>query len=79
MDDLAHRIAEIEARNIRVEREKAWEDSITRKLSILALTFLSTALLFITLDAPWYNALIPTLGFYLSTLSLPLIKKWWLS
>lgn len=71
------RISEIENRNARVELEKAWELSLTRKFSILLLTFLSTALLFLCLEAPWYNAIIPTLGFYLSTLSLPIIKKWW--
>jgi hypothetical protein len=76
---LAHRIALIEARNRRVEVDKAWELSLTRKVSVLALTYFVMILVFWSLnnEKPALNALVPTLGFYLSTVSLPKVKSWW--
>jgi hypothetical protein len=73
------RISAIEARNRRVELEKAWEVSFTRKVSIVALTYLVMVLVFWSLDNEKYalNAIVPTLGFFLSTVSLPRIKAWW--
>ncbi len=34
------RLAEIESRNARVENDKAWETSWTRKISILFMTYM---------------------------------------
>ncbi len=81
-NDLAQldlRISAIEARNRRVELEKAWEISITRKVSIIALTYLVMILVFWSLENEKYllNAIVPTFGFFLSTLSLPRVKAWW--
>ena len=69
----------IKQRNKRVEVDKAWEISKTRSLSILFLTYIcaSIALYFIGVRNYFANALIPTLGFFLSIQSLPFIKKWW--
>ena len=77
--ELALRISSIEARNRRVELEKAWELSLTRKISILALTYLVMILVFWSLESEKYalNAIVPTLGFFLSTVSLPKVKAWW--
>jgi len=77
--ELALRISAIEARNRRVELEKAWELSLTRKVSILALTYLVMILVFWSLENEKYalNAIVPTLGFFLSTASLPKVKAWW--
>jgi hypothetical protein len=76
---LRDRIRAIEARNERVAREKAWETSTTRKVSILLLTYFVMVCLFMALDSgdAFRNAIVPTMGFFLSTLSLPIIRKAW--
>lgn len=73
-------IEEILKRNSRVELDKAWEVSLTRRAVIAAITYLTaTAFLFIiSNDLPFINALVPTGGYLLSTLSLPFVKSWWL-
>lgn len=78
--DLERRVEEIEKRNLRVEKEKAWETSITRKVSIIILTYVVAALVLWILQSPdpFLNALIPTVGFFLSVQSLPMIKRWWM-
>ncbi|MFN4894592.1 MAG: hypothetical protein ACK5GN_11145 [Pseudomonadota bacterium] len=77
--ELALRISSIEARNRRVELDKAWELSRTRKVSILVLTYLVMILVFWSLGNEKYalNAIVPTLGFFISTASLPKVKAWW--
>ena len=67
-------------RNARVEREKAWETSWTRRLSIAALTYILAAFFLrqLGLPYPFLQALIPSGGYALSTLSLPWIKRWWM-
>ena len=68
-------------RNKRVEINKAWETSKTRILSILVMTYIITAVVFYFIGVKSFilSALIPSVGFYLSTLSLPFIKKTWVS
>ncbi len=77
---LEERISKIEARNARVQLEKKWETSLFRKVCIALLTYLTLALYFgLVLQVnPWVNAIVPTAGFLLSTLSLSFIKKLWL-
>lgn len=67
----------IQERNARVEADKVWETSKTRRGSIAGITYLIAGLYMSALgaDLPWLNALIPVGGYILSTLSLPLIKK----
>lgn len=69
----------IKERNKRVEVDKAWETSSFRVFFIVIMTYIFTAIVFYFIGVNNFllNALIPTLGFYLSTQSLPLIKKWW--
>lgn len=76
----AEHLAKIEVRNHRVEADKAWETSLTRVVFILSTTYLLTGLVFHLIQAPnpFRNAIIPTLGYFLSTLSLPFVKAWWL-
>lgn len=80
ISELERRIEAIEKRNIRVETDKAWQDSWFRKVLIALFTYLSIALYFqyILQSDPWLNAIVPTVGFLLSTLSLPFLKKLWL-
>lgn len=76
---LEERIAKIEARNSRVEADKAWETSWTRKGLIALFTYLAIALYlkFIVGIDPWINAIVPTVGFLLSTLTLSWFKNLW--
>jgi len=73
-------IEEILKRNGRVENDKAWETSRTRRAVIAFLTYLvaSVFLKLIGNNSPFINALVPFGGYLFSTLSLSVIKKWWL-
>jgi hypothetical protein len=77
---LTKQIQSILERNRRVEIEKAWETSWTRRVSIAFFTYLTIGLFMSSIDIarPWTNAIVPSLGFILSTLSLPVIKNLWL-
>ena len=79
-DDITDRLAQIENRNKRVEADKAWESSWTRKLTVAALTYIVIwiYLKFIVGIDLWINAIVPTIGFLLSTLTLGWIKSYWL-
>jgi hypothetical protein len=79
LEDLEKRIDAIESRNNSVEVNKAWETSWTRKLLLSMFTYLSIAayLQFIIGVNPWINAVVPALGFLLSTLTLPFFKRQW--
>lgn len=77
--DLTVRIAKIEERNTRVELDKKWEGSWTRRLLLMLFTYLAIAFYFLAIDIarPFVNAAVPTIGFLLSTLTLPFFKKLW--
>ena len=77
--DFEKEIKKIQERNKRVELDKAWETSKTRKISIAILTYLVMVLVMYSLnmDNPCTGAIIPTLGFTLSTFSLDFIKEFW--
>lgn len=79
IEELKIEIDKIKKRNNRVELDKAWEVSLTRKLLILILTYFVVVIFFFTLNLPkpFINALVPTLGFFLSTLTIPWVKKIW--
>ena len=80
IDSISKRLAKIEARNERVEADKAWEVSWQRRILILTLTYLLVLLYFfiIEVEKPLLNAIVPTLGFFLSTRTLSVVKKIWL-
>lgn len=80
LSELEKRILSIETRNKKVENDKAWETSGARKILLVTFTYLSIGLYMwvIKVNQPWLNAVIPTLGFLLSTLTLPYFKNWWL-
>jgi preprotein translocase subunit SecF len=80
MPDIEDRLRQIEQRNVRVQVDKAWETSMTRRLFIASLTYL-TASLFLWMIGVVFSllsALVPTGGYLLSTLSLPWIKQQWM-
>lgn len=77
---LEARIRRIEKRNRRVELDKAWETSWTRRIAITILTYLVIVLFFIMANVPrpYLSALVPAIGFLLSTLTLSALKKLWM-
>jgi nicotinamide riboside transporter PnuC len=79
--DTEKRLKAIEARNARVELDKAWETSWTRRLSIAALTYavIVVYLHIINNNAPFINAAVPVVGFILSTLVMRQVRDFWQS
>lgn len=77
--ELEKEIESIKERNRRVELDKAWELSWTRRLFIAAVTYLAAAvwLLLIREKVAWLKALVPSGAYFLSTFSLPFIRRWW--
>lgn len=73
-------IAEIKNRNKKVEQDKAWETSWTRKLMVALLTYVVLVYFFYALGFPYYfiNALVPMLAFLISTLTLTFAKNLWI-
>jgi hypothetical protein len=78
--ELKEEIEQIKNRNFRVETDKSWETSLTRKVIISLLTYFVIVVFFFMaeLPKPWINSIVPSLAFILSTLSLPLFKKLWI-
>lgn len=74
-------IQEIQERNKRVEKDKAWETSWTRRIAIASTTYLLMSLLMYTLgvEKPLLSAIIPALAYLVSTASLGLLKSWWIT
>lgn len=75
-NDLESRVAAIEARNKKVEANKAWETSWVRRLSIAILTYIVIVIYLSVIhnNAPFINALVPVVGFLLSTLVMGRIR-----
>ncbi len=80
MDAIKKRLNNIEQRNKKVELDKSWETSWTRKIIVACLTYITVVLFFLVakLPKPFVNSIVPTVGFVLSTLSLPFFKKLWI-
>lgn len=80
LQQLKSEIIEIKKRNARVEADKAWETSLFRKVLVAILTYIVIVLFFAVagLPKPFINAIVPTLGFLLSTLSISFFKTVWL-
>lgn len=79
--DLEKEIILIKNRNKKVEIDKAWEISWTRKFLLIIFTYLAIGFYLnaINIEKPWLNAIVPSIGFLLSTLTLPLFKKVWIA
>ncbi len=78
--ELEKEIEEIRKRNKRVELDKKWETSTTRKVCIAILTYI-VVIVYSSLISKTTNvflsSLVPVIGFTLSTLSLKAIRKVW--
>lgn len=73
-------IEDVLKRNNRVEIDKAWETSNTRRACIAGITyFVATFFMWrIGVSEPFLNSLVPTGGYLLSTLSLSVVKSRWI-
>jgi hypothetical protein len=80
LEEIKKEIDGIKVRNKRVEVDKAWETSLTRKMLILVLTYIVIVIFFfaVNLPNPFLNAIVPSVGFFLSTLTVPAFKHWWI-
>lgn len=78
--ELEKEIEEIKKRNERVELDKKWETSMTRKICIAVLTYI-VVIIYSSIISKTSNvllsSLVPVMGFILSTLSLKAIRKVW--
>lgn len=79
--NIEERIEIVEQRNKRVELEKAWETSGTRKMCIAVCTYVVMVCVMYVLnnETPFISALVPTLGFLLSTATFSSIKRVWIA
>ncbi|MBP9819799.1 hypothetical protein KBC79_03595 [Candidatus Woesebacteria bacterium] len=79
MKSIEQRVESIEHRNTKVDLDKRWETSWTRRILIISFTYilLGSYMWAIGVTEPLLNAVIPTIGFTLSTLSMPFFRRKW--
>ena len=80
MENLEKEIEEIKLRNKKVELDKKWETSGTRKVCIGILTYFVVVLYSYCISKitnMWLSSVVPVIGFGISTLSLGAIRKIW--
>lgn len=77
LQQISQELENIKKRNKKVETDKAWEWSIARKILLMIFTYLALWIYMQAIDInnPRLNAIIPTVWFLLSTLTLPRFKK----
>ena len=80
IEELEQEVINIKNRNKKVETDKLWETSWTRKLCIMILTYIIVvrySYLIRKNNNIWLSSLVPVIGFTLSSLSLKFIRKKW--
>ena len=80
MEELKKELEEIKLRNKRVELDKKWETSYTRKICICVLTYIVVLIYSNMVNKSnniFLSSLVPVIVFFLSTLSLRLVRKIW--
>ncbi|MBE5820317.1 MAG: hypothetical protein E7310_05860 [Clostridiales bacterium] len=78
--ELEKEILKIKERNKRVELDKAWETSWSRRICICILTYIVVIVysnMIKTSSSIWFSSLVPVIGFTLSTLSLKVVRNIW--
>lgn len=78
--NLEKEIEKIKKRNRKVERDKAWETSWTRRIFIGVSTYIVVVVLFYAIGVakPLLSAIVPAAAYVISTFSLGILKTWWL-
>lgn len=80
MENFEEEINKIKERNKRVELDKKWETSGTRKICIAILTYIVVVFYSYSINKIsniFLSSLVPVIGFGLSTLSLKGVRKIW--
>lgn len=77
---LSDAVETIETRNQRVEIDKAWETSWTRRLCIASATYLIVAfyLPFLGVEHNFLHACVPAMGYLFSTMTLQSVRRFWM-
>lgn len=78
--DLKKEIEKIKERNKKVELDKKWETSLTRRILIIILTYIVVVIYSFSINKInniFLSSLVPVFGFILSTLSLNGFRKVW--
>ena len=73
-------INNIKLRNKKVETDKAWETSWTRRICIALLTYFVVVIysfMITKYDNIWLSSIVPVIGFIISTLSLKFVRHIW--
>lgn len=80
IEKLKEEIEKIKERNRRVEKDKTWETSLTRRIAIATSTYILIAifLIIIGVEKPFLAAIIPAAAYLISTASLEFLRRWWL-
>lgn len=79
-EELQNEIIKIKERNKKVELDKKWETSWTRRICICILTYIVVIIYSFIVrnyDNIFLSSLVPVIGFTLSTVSLKLVRKVW--
>jgi len=80
METLEMEIEQIKERNKKVELDKRWETSSTRKICICILTYIVVVIysyMINRISNLFLISLVPVIGFMLSTLSLRFVRRAW--
>ena len=78
--DLKQEIEKIKERNKKVELDKKWETSLTRRVLIVILTYIVVVIYSFSINKInniFLSSLVPVFGFVLSTMSLNGFRKIW--
>lgn len=81
LNNLQHEVNKLKKRNFEKDRGKEFESSYTRVLFLMAVTYWTLfgyMALIIQSPNPFLDAIVPTVGFNISTWSLPYVKEWWI-
>lgn len=76
----APEIEALKLRNQKVEADKAWETSWTRRVLIAGITYIIVAAWLAMLDVGHHmlHAIVPVLGYLVSIMTLPMLKTMWI-
>lgn len=77
--NIEQEILALQERNKRVEADKAWETSWSRKGIIMVITYIVAVAWLVVIDESNYllKAVVPVAGFFLSTITVPPLKRYW--
>lgn len=80
LNEIQRELDLIKTRNKKVEANKAWETSWSRKILIAIITYILLVIFMHIneIDKPFINGLIPTFAFLISVSTLPYFKKLWI-